>query len=178
MRRLAAWMSIVVGWGLLIYCVAVGVEIIGRRYLGFSLQGVDEIGGYLMALVTAIGFTCALYSRAHIRIDILLPRLSRSTTLWLNVAASGSIIAFALFLLWQETTVLIHSYTLRAVAPTPLLTPLAIPQAAWVVTLLLFFFATLVYFIDVLKHALRGEADEVAKLLGTSAGQPNHQRPR
>jgi TRAP-type C4-dicarboxylate transport system permease small subunit len=171
MGRVADWLAIVAGWALVVYSIAVGVEIIGRRYLGFSLQGVDEIGGYLMAVIVAIGFSCALYSHAHIRIDILLPRLPRGVTLWLNVAAVGSLIAFALFLLWQATHVLIQSHALRAVAPTPLLTPLAIPQAIWVAALLYFLLYALAYFIKVVVHAVRGEANVVAALLGTSAGR-------
>jgi TRAP-type C4-dicarboxylate transport system permease small subunit len=178
MRRIADWLAVATGWALVVYCVAVGVEIVGRRYFGFSLQGVDEIGGYLMALIVAIGFSCALYSHAHIRIDILLPQLPRSVTLWLNVAALASMIAFALFLVWQGANVLAHSYKLKAVAPTPLLTPLAIPQALWVAALLLFLIATLACFIKVLAHALRGETDEVAALLGTSAGRPQNRDPR
>ena len=177
MGRVADWLAIAAGWALVIYSVAVGVEIIGRRYLGFSLQGVDEIGGYLMAVIVAIGFSCALYSHAHIRIDLLLPRLSRSTTLWLNVSAVCSLIAFALFLLWQGTLVLIQSHALRAVAPTPLLTPLVIPQAIWVAALLYFLFSALAFFIKILAHALRGEANQVAALLGTSAGRAERQSP-
>ena len=171
MGRVADWLAIVAGWGLVAYSVGVGVEIVGRRYLGFSLQGMDEIGGYLMAVVVAIGFSCALYSHAHIRIDVLLPRLPRVVTLWLNVAAVGSIIAFALFLLWHAIQVLLHSHGLNAVAPTPLLTPLVIPQSIWVAALLYFVFSAVAVFAKVFAHAMRGDADEVAALLGTSAGR-------
>jgi TRAP-type C4-dicarboxylate transport system permease small subunit len=162
MRRLADGLGIVAGGALLIYCFAVGVEILGRRFFGFSLQGVDEVGGYLMALIVAVGFTCALYGNAHIRIDLLLPHLPRAVTLWLNVAALASMIAFALFLVWQGASVLTQSYNLKAVAPTPLLTPLAIPQGIWVAALLFFLFATLACFVKALVHALRGEVDETA----------------
>lgn len=156
MRRLADGLAILTGWALLIYCFAVGVEILGRRYFGFSLQGVDEIGGYLMALIVAIGFTCALYANAHIRIDILLPSLPPRVTLWLNAAALASLAAFALFLVWQGATVLTRSYELRSVAPTPLLTPMALPQAIWVAGLVLFLVATLAAFIRSVLQAARG----------------------
>ena len=128
MRRLAEGLGVAVGGALLLYCFAVGVEIVGRRFLGFSLQGVDEIGGYLMALIVAIGFSCALYSESHIRIDILLPRLPRRLTLWLNAATLGALILFGVFLVWRGSDVLLQSYKLKSVAPTPLLTPLAIPR--------------------------------------------------
>jgi TRAP-type C4-dicarboxylate transport system permease small subunit len=160
MRRLAEGLGVAVGGALLLYCFAVGVEIVGRRFLGFSLQGVDEIGGYLMALIVAIGFSCALYSESHIRIDILLPRLPRRLTLWLNAATLGALILFGVFLVWRGSDVMLQSYKLRSVAPTPLLTPLAIPQAIWVAALVLFVVATILVFIGSVRIALRGGADE------------------
>ena len=161
MRRLAEGLGVAVGWALLLYCFAVGVEIVGRRFLGFSLQGVDEIGGYLMALIVAIGFSCALYSESHIRIDILLPKLPRRLTLWLNAATLGALILFGVFLVWRGSDVLLQSYKLQSVAPTPLLTPMAIPQAIWVAALVLFVVATILVFIKSVRIALRGGADEV-----------------
>jgi len=171
MKRLTDWLAIAGGWSLVVYSLAVGVEIVARRYLGFSLQGVDEIGGYLMAVIVAIGFSGALYSHAHIRIDLLLPRLSRSTALWLNVAAVASIVAFAIFLFWQGVRVLAQSHALHAVAPTPLLTPLVVPETIWVVALLYFVLSGFAFFVRVLAHAVHGEAQQVATLLGTSAGR-------
>ncbi len=171
MRRVADWLAVLTGWALLLYCFAVGVEIVGRRYLGFSLQGVDEIGGYLMALIVAVGFTVALYSKAHIRIDMLLPRLPRPVTLWLHVAAVASITAFALFLVWQGAGLLAQSHKLNAVSPTPLLTPMVIPQAIWLAALAFFLLAAVVLLLQVLKHALRADAERVGEIVGGPVGK-------
>jgi TRAP-type C4-dicarboxylate transport system permease small subunit len=171
MRRVADWLAVLTGWALLVYCFAVGVEIVGRRYLGFSLQGVDEIGGYLMALIVAVGFTVALYGNAHIRIDMLLPRLPRQVTLWLHVAAIASIAAFALFLVWQGAGLLAQSHKLNAVSPTPLLTPMVIPQAIWLAALAFFLLAAVVLLLQVLLRALRGEAERVGEMVGGPVGK-------
>ena len=154
---------------LVVYSFFVGAEIIGRRFLGFSFQGVDEIGGYVMAIVVAIGFSYALYNQAHIRIDILLSNLPRALAMWLNVVALAALLVFALFLFWRAWFVLAESYALQAVSSTPLLTPLVIPQSIWAGSLLIFVFASLTYFIRGLRHGLRGEAEKVAELLGFSA---------
>ena len=172
-RRAADWLTLLAGWGLLAFCAAVGVEVVGRRYLGFSLQGVDEIGGYLMALVVATGFSAALCDNAHIRIDLLLPRLPRRLTLWLHVAAVASLSAFASMLVWQGATLLAESNKLKAVAPTPLHTPLVIPQGIWLAALTFFLVACFAFLGRILLHAVRGEADEAAALLGSSAGRPS-----
>jgi TRAP-type C4-dicarboxylate transport system permease small subunit len=171
MRRVADWLAVLTGWALLVYCFAVGLEIVGRRYLGFSLQGVDEIGGYLMALIVAVGFTVALYSNAHIRIDMLLPRLPRTLTLWLHVAALASIAAFAAFLVWQGAGLLAQSHKLNAVSPTPLLTPMVIPQAVWLAALVFFLLAAVVLLLQVLVRAVRGEAERVAEMVSGPVGR-------
>ncbi|MBM3571875.1 MAG: TRAP transporter small permease [Alphaproteobacteria bacterium] len=170
MRRLIDRLSIACGWALVVYCLAVGVEIVGRRFLGFSLQGVDEIGGYLMAVLVAIGFTAAVLHQAHIRIDILLPYLPRRLGMWLNVAALASLCLFAMFLVWRGWIVLADSHAISAVAPTPLLTPLVVPQSLWVAGLVLFAAAALVVFSRALIHGAKGEIDQVADLAGSSAG--------
>jgi TRAP-type C4-dicarboxylate transport system permease small subunit len=172
MRRVADWLAVLTGWALLLYCFAVAFEIIGRRYLGFSLQGVDEYGGYLMALIVAVGFTVALYSNAHIRIDMLLPRLPCRLTLWLHVAALASIAGFAAFLVWQGAGLLAQSHKLQAVSPTPLLTPLVIPQAIWLSGLTFFLLAAGVFLLQLLRQALRGDAERVAEMVGGPAGRP------
>lgn len=159
----------VLGGGLLVvYSFFVGAEIVGRRFLGFSFQGVDEVGGYLMAVVVAVGFSYALYTQAHIRIDLLLKYLPRALAMWLNVAALAALSVLALFLFSRAWFVLAESHALQAVSSTPLQTPLVIPQSIWAGGLLIFVFASLTYFIRGLRHGLRGEAEKVAGLLGFS----------
>lgn len=172
MRRLVELLSTLGGWALILYTFLVGFEIVGRRFFGYSLQGVDEIGGYLMAVVVALGFSHALYHRAHIRIDLLLAHLSRPLTMWLNVAAMASLAVFAIFLVGRAWIVLAQSYQMGAVSSTPLLTPLVVPQSVWVAALVLFVLAACSRLVQVLRHALRGEADEVAEVMGTCAGGP------
>ncbi len=168
MRRFVDALAVLGGGLLVVYSFFVGAEIVGRRFLGFSFQGVDEVGGYLMAIVVAVGFSYALYNQAHIRIDILLTYLPRALAMWLNVVALAALSVLALFFFWRAWFVLAESYALQAVSSTPLLTPLVIPQSIWAGGLLIFVFASLTYFIRGLRHGLRGEAEKVAGLLGFS----------
>ena len=140
---------------LVVYSFFVCAEIIGRRFFSFSFQGVDEVGGYLMATMVAVGFSRALYSQAHIRIDILLKHLPRALAMWLNVATLGALSVLALFLFSRAWFVLSDSYALQSVSYTPLLTPLVIPQSIWAGGLLIFVFASLAYFIRALRHGRR-----------------------
>ena len=47
-------------------------EIIARKLFNHSLQGVDEIGGYVVAIIGTFGMALAAVERAHTRIDVLL----------------------------------------------------------------------------------------------------------
>jgi TRAP-type C4-dicarboxylate transport system permease small subunit len=168
MRRLVDFLAILTGWALLAYCFMVGFEIVGRRYFGFSLQGVDEIGGYLMAALTATGLSFALHGGAHVRIDLLLRRLPTRVAMWLNVASMLSLLGFALFFLGRAWVVLDQSYSMWAVSPTPLRVPLIYPQAVWAAAILLFAVAAFMLTFRALQHALRGDAVAVAELAGSS----------
>jgi TRAP-type mannitol/chloroaromatic compound transport system permease small subunit len=178
MRRFVDWLAIFGGWALLIYCFFVSIEVVGRRFLNFSLQGVDEVGGYLMAIVSALGLSAALYARAHVRVDLLLPHLSVRLAMWLNVAALFSLFVYALLLLQRGWIVLFQSYSIRAISPTPLRTPMILPQGLWEAALLLFALASGTMCVMALRLAVRHEVDKVADLAGTStsfAGETNKQ---
>ena len=52
-------------------------EIIARKLFNYSLQGVDEVGGYVVAIIGTFGMALAAVERAHTRIDVLLFRLPK-----------------------------------------------------------------------------------------------------
>ena len=71
----------VFGLAFLVLAVAVTAETIMRKVFNQSLQGVDELGGYILALAGAMSFSVALVARAHIRIDIVHDHLPRGAAL-------------------------------------------------------------------------------------------------
>jgi len=60
-------------------------EIFARKLFNHSLQGVDEIGGYVVAIVGTFGMALAAVERAHTRIDVLLLRLPAPMQTALNL---------------------------------------------------------------------------------------------
>ena len=72
LRTISRRLTLAAGWALLLLSFAIAFEVVSRRVLRMSLQGVDEYGGYLLAVCGTIGFSYALFERAHIRIDVLL----------------------------------------------------------------------------------------------------------
>lgn len=134
----------VFGLTCLLLSLVVGFESISRKFFSYSLQGVDELSGYALALLSGIGFTVALIGRNHTRIDVLyewFPVKFRHILDWLSAllfAAFSLLMAAAAYHTW------IDSIEYRSTAPTPLATPIMYPQAIWLAALV-FFAALSVY---------------------------------
>ncbi len=126
------------GYGLLVLSLLVGFEVISRKLFNFSLQGVDEIGGYVLAMVVAFGLSHTLIHRAHTRIDVILGWLPKSFQPALHFTAFASLGGFAVFMAWRAITTLGESIEYQSIASTPLQTPLWIPQSIWALGLVIF----------------------------------------
>ena len=123
--------SALFGYALLGLSLMVVVDIVSRKLLGFSLQGTDELGGYVLAIGSTLAFSVALIGQGHIRVDILrgvLPRTARAVLDWLSAVLMA---ALAALLTWVSYLMLSDSISYGSIAPTPWGTPLAMPQGAW-----------------------------------------------
>lgn len=125
------WMQIACGWALMVICVATLYDIVARRLFAHSVQGVTEVGAYLLAIVSAFGFSSALLQKAHSRVDFLFPRLSPFVVAVLNVIAAVLLFGLAALSVWQGWHVLEESLLFDSRASTPLQTPMWIPQGLW-----------------------------------------------
>ena len=59
MNKIIDGLSIAAGMAFVALALITTVEVIGRKFFNFSLQGVDEMGGYVYAIGSAIGFVAA-----------------------------------------------------------------------------------------------------------------------
>ena len=130
--------AIACGYGILALSAAICLEVVGRKFFGFSLQGVDDIGGYVLAVTAAIGASYTMAMRGHTRIDVFLVRMPTGMQAWLNVSAMRGLALFAVYAFARGIDVLAESVEFRSVATNPLQTPLWQPQAAWLLGLGLF----------------------------------------
>jgi TRAP-type C4-dicarboxylate transport system permease small subunit len=140
-RALQAGIDVLVlacGWWLIALSVFTCVEMVARKFFRFSLQGVDEVGGYTLAVVSAIGFSYTLFKRGHTRIDFMVSRLPLGWRSGLNCVAMVTLAALALFALYRGWFVLSESIEFKSRATTPLQTPLWIPQSLWYLGYVLF----------------------------------------
>jgi TRAP-type C4-dicarboxylate transport system permease small subunit len=135
---LAHGAALAAGYGGLCLSVLITFEVIARKFFNFSLQGVDEIGGYVLAIGVSFSFAYALLQRAHTRVDVLLAKLPGVLRGPLNVSAALLLATFAAFMLWRAVDTLLVTLEFQSHASTPLQTPLWIPQSLWVAGLTVF----------------------------------------
>ena len=140
--------AIASGWMLMAIAVLTCIEVVVRKLYDYSFQGVDELSGYAMAIVSAAGFTHAMTERVHMRITLAFPYLPKLVCALLHVVALVTLAGMAVFCAVRgfaevQASLGIHKGDwLDAVnwrrANTPMQTPLWIPQALWFAGLTLF----------------------------------------
>lgn len=139
------------GYVLLLQAFVTAAEIVARKVFNHSFQGVDELGGYALAIAGSVGFGYAAITCAHTRIDLVLSKLPLAGRAVLHMAAALILAAVAFGMFWYGLRSLRQSIDYGAISTTPLQTPLWIPQGIWVVGLALFLMVTVL-------GALRGFA--------------------
>ncbi|MCC8432788.1 TRAP transporter small permease [Reyranella aquatilis] len=139
---LARSAAIICGWILMAISFLTVFEIVARRWFGFSLRGVDEISGYVLAITSAGGFCWAFVTRSHMRITLLFPYVPPLARTLLNLLAMLTLASMALFCAWRGWSELAANFESGKPANTPLQTPLWIPQAFWFAGLALFALTT------------------------------------
>jgi len=166
MNTVVTAVAIACGWALLALCALTGYDIIARRMLGFSVQGVDEIGGYVLAITASVGFAAALLNRMHTRIDLVLGIMPPRLCAVMNTFAALCLAGFAVFMTQKAFITLNETLEFGARASTPLQTPLWIPQSLWIFGIVLFAIVSCVMAAHAAWLLFRGQIDTVNKQYG------------
>ena len=171
MEVIATWISRLFGWSLLFLSAFVALETVMRKVFNTSLQGADELGGYVLAFGSSLAFVVTLAERAHIRIDVLhrkFPVFVQSLIDWL---AALSMAVLGCFLLYVGWFVLKDTLAYGSTAATPWATPLIWPQTAWYGALAIFSISAIALFFTGDHRTLaaefnpKGAADELVEEL-------------
>lgn len=159
LARVGEVLAILGGWALLGLSLLVTFEIVARKLFRFSTQGADEIGGYVLAVTATLGFAYALQHKAHIRIDPVALRFPAAGRAVLDIVAFALLNLFIWLLTWRAFDLLRNSWQLDARAPTPLATPLVVPQTLWVLALVFFGLVALAKLVPAVVRLARGRAE-------------------
>ena len=151
--------SLIFGCMLLLMSIMISIEIIARKFFGFSLQGADEISGYIMAVISCLAAGVAVIGRTHVRIDILYGIMSRKLKAAINFISMLSVAVFAIILTYTAYPVVMDSIEYNSTAPTPLSTPLIYPMIPWLLALSIFTIVSICYSIKAIRFLARGDLD-------------------
>ena len=138
--NISRYWAIAGGWLLMALTLYISIDVLLRKMFAISVQGSDELGGY-------VGFSWTLCNRAHIRLNFILPRMPAGARVIVNFIAYIILAGFAYAMLWWGGAMVMETYQLKAVAPTPLSTPLIIPQGIWIIGILWFSIHLTIYMI-------------------------------
>lgn len=131
-------LGIIFGIMMLLLAVLITFETLIRKFFSLSLGGVDELGGYAIAIAAPLAFCVAMVEQSHIRINLLHMRLPTTVQAVLNALAALSMGLLAAFLLYFTVQTVLDTHMYRSIAQTPWATPLIYPQAVWLVAMAAF----------------------------------------
>jgi TRAP-type C4-dicarboxylate transport system permease small subunit len=170
-RRVAHWGLWFGGALVLLAALLIGVDVVLRKFFDASIGGADELAGYALALGTAWALAATLLERAHIRIDSLYVLLSRRLRFALDVTGLALLVAFFGLIAWHGASVVAQSWTAESRSQSALQTPLVIPQAIWLLGLVVFVAIGLLLLVHASMLAARGRHAAVAKLISTRSAE-------
>jgi len=163
---LARGMSRCAGWMFVLCAAYITLDVIARRFLGFSSQATTELSGYMLGVGIAWGLAGALEARTHVRIDILIQRIAPKWRRYLHALALASLMVFAAFLVYGAWHTTEESWDFRATDNSLLKTPLVIPQGLWLIGIGVFGLMTLLRLLEVLLLLPSADIRDIAQLTG------------
>ena len=98
------------------------------RLAGFNLPGLDAYAGYSIAAALFLALPATLEQGDHIRVTLVLERLSPRIRRFVEWWCLGAASALVLYLAWYSVRFVWVSYTLEDVSTSADMTPLWIPQ--------------------------------------------------
>jgi TRAP-type C4-dicarboxylate transport system permease small subunit len=115
---------------LIVMLVVIGVDIVTRSLFNFSFEISDELGGYMLVVISFVSLPVCQISDSFHHVELVQSRLSPFGRALSHVIFDVLSLAFCVLLLWQLTKFELSSFRFGDRAPTYLATPLWIPQSA------------------------------------------------
>jgi len=129
LTRLLAWVAgaiILAGCALLIT-----LDVVTRAVFRRGMVESFELSGYALAVAVGLGAAHTVFSKANIRVDILVERLPPTVRRALDLIAAAAFAVAAATLAWFAFRTLAYSWSIDARSVSTLRTPLWLPQALW-----------------------------------------------
>ena len=141
-------------WGAALFMIGTLVAIllsVFGRLLDFHVRGTDAYAGYCMAAAAFLSLAHTLKRGEHIRVSLILDRLSVAHRRWAEIWCHGAGILLAGLLAWFAARLVWQSLQFNDVSQGNDATPLWIPQLGMALGSIVFLVAMLEDFATVLR---------------------------
>src|SRR5436190_7795169 len=162
--------AIVGGALLLVAAITICVDIFLRYTFSLTIGGADDLSGYALAISSAWGFSAALLSRSHIRIDTVYVRVkSRVARAALDLLSLACFALFGGFIAWYGWGVLSLSWVSDSHSQSAIEMPLIFPQGLWFAGLAFLLAVALLLLARALLACVNRDFDGVFALIGSKS---------
>ncbi|MBL4757855.1 MAG: TRAP transporter small permease subunit [Rhizobiales bacterium] len=127
--------------------------------VGFLIPSYADFAGYFLATATFFALAYSFREGAHIRVNLVLLRLSPGPRRFFEIWSCSMAVAFTGFFTWYTASLTHESWRYNDLSPGLVAIKLWIPQLAMTAGLVMLLIAT----IDALFQVLRGEEPDYAK---------------
>jgi TRAP-type C4-dicarboxylate transport system permease small subunit len=131
-ERIADAAGVLAGAATLVLTAMVTGGVVARRVLNAPLLFVEEVSGYLVLAIVFLGLAYTLKDGGHIRVDIVLGRLTGGVRRATQAACLVAALVWAGFVVAGTWRLVEEYYTQRVLSFAYLQTPLWIPGTAMV----------------------------------------------
>ena len=167
-NKIIVFFALLTGYALLFQAVVTAIEIISRKIFNFSFQGVDEIGGYVLAITASFGFGYAAITRSHTRVDFILLKLPSRLRAVIHVIAAVVMSFLSAGMLWYAIKALRETIEYQSIANSPLETPIWIPQSIWLVGFIVFALVSVFLAFRAIALLFQGDIETLEREMGTT----------
>ena len=138
LRSIANFMSLAGGVALFVMSFVISADVLLRQFFSRPIGGIDELSGFVLAIVFTWGLAHTFLTRTHIRVDVFYWLMPKQTRTWIDIVAMLSLLFIACFLSWHASQVFWLSVQFNSHSASHLSIPMWIVQGLWLVGLLFF----------------------------------------
>lgn len=171
MHHYARILGITFGIMMILLSLAITAETLLRKFFSYSLGGIDELGGYAIAIAAPLAFTVALVENSHIRINQVTSLMPRTVQALLNGVSAISVALLAGYFFYFSVDTVIDTQTYQSIAQTPWATPLIYPQSIWLVAMASFPVAAIFFAGKAIMLMARGDWRSLTQQFGPTSAQ-------
>ena len=159
-------MNSLAGWVFILCSFFITLDVLFRKFGGFSSRATTEITSYMLAFGIAWGLAHALVARAHIRVDVLVNRLPLRWRQYLHAFALAVLTGMAVFMASCAWMLVDESALFQATDTSALAIPLVVPQGLWAVGISMLALMASVLLLEVACLLYVGDPERIDALLG------------